>query len=124
MSNNKQYLDYEGLTTYHSELVNKLADLEYEPKKMFDDIEVLLTPANWGVSKYGRVAGLKTGLIVTVDSQIWQLENPTTFRNILISSTPIADKIATYTTPESLGWKVIGNTVDFNIADHTLQLSN
>lgn len=123
MSNNKQYLDYEGLTTYHSELVGKIADLEYEPNKMFADIEALLTPGNWGVSKYGRVAGLKSGLMVTVDSQIWQLENTTTFKSVLTSSTPIADKLSTYTTPESLGWKVVGNAVDFNIDNHILQLT-
>lgn len=123
MSNTKQYLDYAGLTTYHNELVNKLADLEYEPNKMFDDIEALLTPSNWGTVKYGRVAGLKTGLIVTVDGQIWQLEDAAGFRSILSSSTPIADKLITYTTAESLGWKVVGSTVDFNIDSHILQLS-
>ena len=123
MSNNKQYLDYEGIAAYHSELVNRLADLEYEPNKMFDDIEALLTPSNWGTVKYGRVAGLKSGLIITVDNQIWQLEDASKFRGILSSSTPIEDKLITYTTPDSMGWKVVGSTVDFDITNHTLQLS-
>jgi len=123
MSTTHKYLDYEGLQRYHNKLVSRLADLEYDPKRMFEDIEELITPSNWGTSKYGRIVGLKEGLIVTVDDKIWQLQDPNTFRGVLTSSASIADKLLTYDTPESLGWKIVGSTVDFDIINHTLQLT-
>ena len=119
----KQYLDYEGLSTYHNELVKRMSDLEYDPNRMFEDIEDLLSLSKWGADKYGRVAGLKEGILVTVGTQIWQLEDSTKFGNILRSVMPIEDKVATYTTAESLGWRVICNNVDFNIDNHILQLT-
>ena len=36
MGNTKKYLDLEGLSTYHDELVQRLSDLEYDPDRMFD----------------------------------------------------------------------------------------
>lgn len=120
---NKQYLDYEGLTTYHSELVKRLSDLEYDPNRMFDDIADLLSLAKWGSDKYGRVAGLKEGILITVGTKIWQLEDAVKFGNILRMVMPIEDKVEIYTTPESLGWRVICNSVDFDISDHTLTLT-
>ena len=120
---NKQYLDYEGLTTYHSELVKRLSDLEYDPNRMFEDIEDLLSLSKWGANKYGRVAGLKEGILITVGTKIWQLEDAAKFGEILRSVQPVADKILIYTTPESLGWRVICNSVDFDISDHTLTLT-
>lgn len=120
---NKQYLDYEGLRTYHNELVSRMADLEYDPNRMFEDIEDLLSLSKWGADKYGRVAGLKEGILITVGTKIWQLEDAEKFGNILRLVQPIEDKIQTYTTPESLGWRIICNSVDFNIADHVLELT-
>lgn len=120
MSDTKKYLNLEGLGTYHSELVNKLIDLEYDPNRMFTTKAQLFSLSKWGADKYGRVVGLKAGLIVTVGTQIWQLENPSTFAPILSRIQPISEKVAM--TPEQLGWKIVGNTVDFDVNDHTLEL--
>ena len=121
MSSTDKYLDYEGLRTYHDELVSRLADLEYDPSRLFDDKEDLFDQQKWGVNKYGRVAGLKEGLIITVGIQIWQLTDPTTFSTVLSSSQPVSEKVLIPV--ENLGWKVIGNGVDFDIANHTLTLT-
>ena len=59
MSNTKQYLDYAGLQTYHSELVQRLEDLEFEPNKMFANVDALVTRLNW--VKNNRSAGVKEG---------------------------------------------------------------
>lgn len=123
MSNTDRYLDYEGLQRYHSELVQRVTDLNYDPNRMFDDEAALLDTNNWGFSKYGRIAGVKEGLIVTVGDKIWQLDDASTFKSILEASGTVESKLATYDTPEKLGWKVISNTVDFNINEHTLELT-
>lgn len=119
---NKQYLDYEGLATYHSELVKRLSDLEYDPNRMFEDIEDLLSLSKWGADKYGRVAGLKEGILITVGTSIWQLEDAAKFGEILRSVQSVADKILIYTTPESLGWRVVNN-VEFDVTNHILRLT-
>ena len=46
MNNTKQYLDYAGLKTYHNELIQRLVDLEFEPNKMFDNVNALVTRSN------------------------------------------------------------------------------
>ena len=117
MSNTKQYLDYAGLQTYHSELVQRLADLEFEPNKMFTDVNALVDPSNW--LKNGRIAGLKEGLMVTVGDYIWQLKNANVFEKILKNNSSVTES----TTAEELGWKVISNKVDFDVNDHTLILT-
>ena len=113
MSNTKQYLDYTGLTTYHNELVQRLEDLEFEPNKIFADVDALVNPSNW--LKNGRVAGVKAGLIITVDGVLWQLVDADKFKKIL------EGKIAPESlTAENLGWDVV---IDFNVNDHILVLT-
>ena len=121
MNNTKQYLDYAGLKTYHDELIRRLTDLEYDPERMFEDKKDLFDEQKWGKNKYDRIVGLKAGLIITVGSQIWQLVNPDTFITILTGVQPIEDKILIPV--EDLGWKIVGNTVDYDIYDHTLILT-
>ena len=117
MSNTKQYLDYKGLQTYHNELVQRLEDLEFEPNKIFANVDALVNPSNW--LKNGRIAGVKEGLMVTVGDYIWQLKNADTFEKILKNNSSVTKS----TTAEDLGWKVISNKVDFNVNDHTLILT-
>jgi hypothetical protein len=117
----KKYLDLEGLGAYHSELVNKLVDLEYEPEKMFENKVDLFSLDKWGANKYGRVVGLRKGLMVTVENQIWQLENPARFNGVLSGSQSIEYK--TQLPPDDLGWTIVGNTVDFNVNNHILELT-
>lgn len=113
MSNTKQYLDYTGLTTYHNELVQRLEDLEFEPNKIFANVDALVNPSNW--LKNGRVAGVKAGLIITVDGVLWQLVDADKFKKIL------EGKIAPESlTAENLGWDVV---IDFNVNDHILVLT-
>lgn len=121
MSDTNKYLDYEGLRTYHDELVSRLADLEYDPSRLFDEKIDLFDKQKWGSDKYGRVAGLKEGLMITVGNQIWQLVNPVTFNTVLSRVQPASEKALIPT--EDLGWKVIGNNVDFDIANHVLHLT-
>ena len=113
MSNTKQYLDYAGLQTYHSELVQRLADLEYDPNRLFADVTALTTRSNW--VKNGRVAGVKEGLIVTVGGVLWQLVDADLFKGILDSGSVPVDPTA-----EDLGWDVV---IDFNVDDHVLVLT-
>ncbi len=121
MSNTDKFLDYEGFQIYHSELVERLKDLEYDPSRMFESKTALLTSSNWNPDSNGRIFGLKEGLLVTVDNQIWQLEDPSRFSSILeLTGLTPSEKAAAY---EDLGWKVIGSTVDFNIDGHILQLT-
>ena len=117
MNNTKQYLDYAGLKTYHDELIQRLTDLEYEPNKMFADVKALVTRSNW--VKNNGIAGVKVGLIVTVGDCIWQLNDANIFKSILEDNSSVTES----TTAEELGWKVISNTVDFDINDHTLILT-
>ena len=117
MSNTKQYLDYAGLKTYHDELIQRLTDLEYEPNKMFADVNELVTRSNW--VKNNGIAGVKVGLIVTVGDCIWQLNDANIFKSILEDNSSVTES----TTAEELGWRVISNTVDFDINDHTLILT-
>ena len=117
----KQYLDYEGLSLYHSELVKRLVDLEYDPNRIFEDKVDLFSLNKWGADKYGRVTGLKNGLIITVGSEIWQLVDAETFRPILTRIQDVTEKAQIPV--EDLGWKIVGNTVDFNINGHTLELT-
>jgi len=120
MSTNK-FLDYEGLQTYHSEIVRRLTDLEYDPERLFENKVDLFSLDRWGANKYGRIVGLKTGLMITVEGQIWQLESPTKFNRILSRVQSAEDKAQL--PPEDLGWKVVGSSVDFNVNDHTLELT-
>ena len=117
MKNTKQYLDYAGLKTYHDELIQRLTDLEYEPNKMFADVNELVTRSNW--VKNNGIAGVKVGLIVTVGDCIWQLNDANIFKSILEDNSSVTES----TTAEELGWRVISNTVDFDINDHTLILT-
>ena len=117
MNNTKQYLDYAGLKTYHDELIQRLTDLEYEPNKMFADVNELVTRSNW--VKNNGIAGVKVGLIVTVGDCIWQLNDANIFKSILEDNSSVTES----TTAEDLGWRVISNTVDFDINDHTLILT-
>ena len=117
----KKYLDLDGLSTYHDELVNKLVDLEYDPNRMFVTKAQLFSEIKWGTDRFGRIIGLKEGLMITVAGEIWQLVEPETFSSILRTPGKISDKVAL--TPTELGWKVVGNTVDFNINNHTLELT-
>lgn len=121
MGNTKKYLDLEGLGTYHDELVQRLTDLEYDPNRMFTTKAQLFSEIKWGSDKFGRIIGLKEGLMVTVAGEIWQLVNPETFSTVLRTPGKIADKVAL--TPEELGWKVVGNSVDFNVNEHVLELT-
>lgn len=115
------FLDFEGLQTYHDELIKRLTDLEYDPERLFEHKVDLFSLSRWGANKYGRVVGLKTGLIITVEGQIWQLEDPVKFNRILSRIQSPDEKAAM--TPEELGWKIVGSTVDFNINNHTLELT-
>lgn len=117
MGNTKQYLDYAGLQTYHSELVQRLADLEYDPNRLFADINALTTKSNW--ERNGRISGVKEGMMVTVGGLIWQLVNVNTFKGILNDNSSVTES----TTAEDLGWTIISNTVDFNVDDHILELT-
>ena len=67
---NKKYLDYDGFKTYHNELVSHLRDLTFDPQRMFETTTELVTPANWHI-EYGRLMGIKRGLIVTVGDKFW-----------------------------------------------------
>ena len=113
MSNTKQYLDYTGLTTYHNELVQRLEDLEFEPNKIFANVNALVTRLNW--VKNNRIAGLKEGLMVTVDGVLWQLVDADKFKKILEGEIVPESLIA-----ENLGWDVV---IDFNVNDHILVLT-
>ena len=113
MSNTKQYLDYTGLTTYHNELVQRLEDLEFEPNKIFANVDALVTSLNW--VKNNRIAGLKEGLMVTVDGVLWQLVDADKFKKILEGKIVPESLIA-----ENLGWDVV---IDFNVNDHILVLT-
>ena len=117
----ERYLDYDGLKTYHDELVRELKHLEFDPQRMFDTQEDIVTPSNWEADKYGRVFGLKVGLIVTVGNKIWQLTDPGKFvaRMNTVGET-IAAKAAL--APEVLGWKIVGCTTDFDVDEHLLKL--
>ena len=117
MSNTRQYLDYAGLQTYHNELIQRLVDLEFEPNKMFADVSALVTRSNW--VKNNRIAGVKVGLMVTVGDYIWQLKDVNAFKGILENNSSVTES----TTAEEMGWRVIGNKVDFDINDHTLILT-
>lgn len=121
MSNTEKYLSYDGLVTYQDELVRRLTDLDYDPNRMFTNKADLFTLSKWGVNRFGRVVGLKAGLMVTVDDQIWQLENPVVFNNVLSGSQPLEEKVLIPV--EDLGWKIVGSTVDFNINNHILELT-
>ena len=121
MSSTIKYLNYEGLSKYHDELVKRLADLEYDPERMFETKADLFSLQKWGANKYGRVAGLKAGLIITVENKLWQLEDPDTFNNVLSSVQDVSEKVLIPV--EDLGWRIVGSSVDFNINDHVLQLT-
>ena len=118
----QKYLDLTGLNTYHNEMVKRIADLEYDPERMFDDKVDLFSLQKWGANKYGRVVGLKAGLMITVGGQIWQLENPTMF-NSKLSMTGLTPAEKALIPIDQLGWKIVGSNVDFNIDDHVLQLT-
>lgn len=120
MSTNK-FLDFEGLQTYHNEIVRRLTDLEYDPDRMFENKVDLFSFEKWGANKYGRVVGLKKGLMVTVEGQIWQLDDPAKFNRILSRAQSAEDKALL--TPEELGWKVVGSSVDFDVNNNTLVLT-
>ena len=77
---NKKYLDYDGFKTYHNELVSHLRDLAFDPQRMFETTTELVTPANWHI-EYGRLMGIKRGLIVTVGDKFWQLSDPDKFQS-------------------------------------------
>ena len=113
MSNTKQYLDYAGLQTYHSELVQRLADLEYDPNRLFADVKALTT--RFKQVKNGRIAGVKEGLIVTVGGVLWQLVDADLFKGILDGGSVPANPTA-----KDLGWDVV---IDFNVDDHILVLT-
>lgn len=113
MSNTKQYLDYTGLKTYHNELVQRLEDLEFEPNKIFANVDALVDPSNW--VKNNRIAGVKAGLIVTVGGVLWQLVDADKFKKILEG-----EIVPESLTAENLGWDVV---IDFNVNDHTLILT-
>ena len=113
MSNTKQYLDYTGLTTYHNELVQRLEDLEFEPNKMFNDVNALVKRDNW--VKNNRIAGLKKGLMITVGGVLWQLVDADKFKKILKG-----EIVPESLTAENLGWDVV---IDFNVNDHILVLT-
>ena len=83
MSGVKKYLDLEGLGIYHSELVDRLKKLTYEPTRMFDDKEDLFSSSNWELDRMGNLYGARVGSIVTVGGQLWQLENPLLWSTVL-----------------------------------------
>lgn len=123
MAKKEQYLDYEGLKTYHSELVDRLKDLEYDPSRMFATKVDLLTINNWDHDEYLRIYGLKAGLIITVGNQIWQLVTPETFYEKITEMGKTPQQKSELYSVTQLGWKIVGNTVDFNINNHTLELT-
>ena len=118
----QKYLDLTGLNTYHNEMVKRIVDLEYDPERMFDDKVDLFSLQKWGANKYGRVVGLKAGLMITVGGQLWQLENPTMF-NSKLSMTGLTPAEKALIPIDQLGWKIVGSNVDFNVDDHTLMLT-
>ena len=118
---NKKYLDFEGLKKYHDNLVEKLKDLAFDPQMMFDDKTSLVTLDNWNHDQYGKVFGLKKGLMVTVGTSIWQLEDPDKFKTKLTMIDMSTDDKAKLTETE-LGWKIVGSTTDFYVDEHTLNL--
>ena len=117
----QKYLDLTGLNTYHNEMVKRIVDLEYDPERMFDDKVDLFSLQKWGANKYGRVVGLKAGLMITVGGQLWQLENPTLF-NSKLSMTGLTPAEKALIPIDQLGWKIVGSNVDFNVDDHVLEL--
>lgn len=117
----KKFLDFEGLKKYHDVLIKKLKDLDFNPQMMFDDKTSLVDLNNWKHDQYGRVYGLKKGLIVTVGASIWQLVDPETFKTKL-STVGLSNEEKASLTPNELGWKIIGSTVDFDVENHTLNL--
>lgn len=118
----QKYLDLTGLNTYHNEMVKRIVDLEYDPERMFDDKVDLFSLQKWGANKYGRVVGLKAGLMITVGGQLWQLENPTLF-NSKLSMTGLTPAEKALIPIDQLGWKIVGSNVDFNVDDHVLELT-
>lgn len=118
----KKYLDLTGLQYYHNEMVNKIVDLEYDPERLFENKTELFSLEKWGANKYGRVVGLKKGLMITVGGQVWQLENPTLF-NTKLSMTGLTPAEKALLPIDQIGWKVVGSTVDFDVNDHVLQLT-
>ena len=121
MSGVKKYLDLEGLGIYHGELVDRLKKLTYEPTRMFDDKEDLFSSSNWELDRMGNLYGARVGSIVTVGGQLWQLENPLLWSTVFKRVQPIEEKLEM--TPAQLGRRIIGNTVDFNVDDHVLELT-
>lgn len=117
----KKFLDFEGLKKYHDVLIKKLKDLDFNPQMMFDDKTSLVDLNNWKHDQYGRVYGLKKGLIVTVGTSIWQLVDPETFKTKL-STVGLSNEEKAALTPNELGWKIIGSTTDFDVEKHTLNL--
>ena len=118
----QKYLDLTGLNTYHNEMVKRIVDLEYDPERMFDDKVDLFSLQKWGANKYGRVVGLKAGLMITVGGKLWQLENPTLF-NSKLSMTGLTPAEKALIPIDQLGWKIVGSNVDFNVDDHVLELT-
>ena len=114
----KKFLDYDGIKKYHNELIKNLKDLNYDPQRMFESKEDLLNKSNWTDDKYGRIFGLKKGLIVTVNNVIWQLANPELFQTKMNT---IGVDLTTLGANE-LGWNIIGGS-DFEIDGHTLLLN-
>lgn len=117
----KKFLDFEGLKKYHDALIKKLKDLDFNPQMMFDDKTSLVDLNNWKHDQYGRVYGLKKGLIVTVGTSIWQLVDPETFKTKL-STVGLSNEEKAALTPNELGWKIVGSTADFDVEKHTLNL--
>lgn len=118
---NKKYLDFEGLKSYHDNLVERLKDLTFDPQMMFEDKKSLVTLDNWKHDQYGRVFGLKKGLMITVGTSIWQLTDPTKFKTKLTMIGMTTDEKSGFTETE-LGWKIVGSTTDFDVNEHTLNL--
>ena len=118
---NKKFLDFEGLKKYHDVLTKKLKDLDFNSQMMFDNKSSLVDLNNWKHDQYGRVYGLKKGLIVTVETSIWQLVNPETFK-IKLSSVGLSNEEKSSLTADELGWRIIGSTTDFDVEKHTLNL--
>lgn len=116
----KKFLDYDGIKKYHDELIKNLKDLNYDPQRMFESKEDLLNKSNWTDDKYGRIFGLKKGLIVTVNNVIWQLADPGLFQTKMNT---IGIDLTTLGANE-LGWNIIsGSDTDFEIDGHTLLLN-
>lgn len=118
MDSNKKYLDYNGFKLYHDELVKRLKDLNYDPQRMFDSKEDLLKKSNWTDDRYGRIFGLKVGLIVTVNNIIWQLVDPDLFQKKMNTIGLELSELSA----EDLGWKIVGSSSDFEIDGHRLKL--